>query len=226
MEQKYTAAEIEAVYRAIRERRDVRRGFLPKPLPEITLMRLLEAAQCYPSVGLMQPARFLVIRDPSIRTAICDIFQLANEAAASIYEGEQRKLYGELKLQGLLEAPQHLCVVCDERTRQGHGLGRQSMPKTSIYSVVCAIQNLWLAARAEGIGMGWISIIDPEAVKRLLHIPQGVELVAYLCIGYVDTFAERPDLEQFGWERRRALVSALYSDYFDHPYTELEEKID
>jgi 5,6-dimethylbenzimidazole synthase len=224
MNQKFSPDEMRAVYRAIHERRDVRHGFLPEPLQEATLLRLLEAAQCYPSVGLMQPARFIVIRDQAVRSEVHSIFQKANDAAAAIYEGEQRKLYSELKLQGLLEAPQHLCVVCDGRTTQGYGLGRQSMPETALYSVVCAIQNLWLAARAEGIGVGWVSIVDPAAIKQLLHIPNGVELVAYLCIGYVQEFAPLPDLEHFGWEVRRKLASALRSESFDQPYPQSQEE--
>jgi 5,6-dimethylbenzimidazole synthase len=223
MDQKYSPEEIKAVYRAIRERRDVRRGFLPEPLPESTMLRLLDAAHNYPSVGLMQPARFIVIRDPALRSAAHAIFQRANEAASAIYSGEQGRRYGELKLQGLQEAPQHLCVVSDERSSQGYGLGRHSMPQTSTYSVVCAIQNLWLAARAEGIGVGWVSIFDPAELGALLHLPPGVELVAYLCLGYVDQFAERPDLEHYGWETRRKLTSALRSEYFDRPYLSTEE---
>jgi 5,6-dimethylbenzimidazole synthase len=217
-DQKFSPEEIEAVYRAIRERRDVRHGFLPEPLPESTLLRLLEAAQCYPSVGLMQPARFILIRDQSVRTAMHAIFERANKAASKIYEGEQLALYSELKLQGLLDSPQHLCVVCDQRSTQGRGLGRQSMPETSVYSVVCAVQNLWLAARAEGVGVGWVSIVEPTAVKELLHIPHGVELVAYLCIGYAREFATQPDLEHFGWETRRSLMTALRSESFDQDY--------
>jgi 5,6-dimethylbenzimidazole synthase len=223
MDEKFSPEEIRAVYRAIRERRDVRRGFLSQPIPEAALLRLLEAAHCYPSVGLMQPARFIVIRDQTVRSAMHAIFRRANEAASALYEGVQRKLYDELKLQGLLEAPQHLCVVCDERSTQGHGLGRHSMPQMSTYSVVCAVQNLWLAARAEGIGVGWVSIVDPAALKELLRIPPGVELVAYLCIGYVDQFAERPDLERYGWEKRRELASALRAEYFDQSYPSVKE---
>lgn len=223
MRQEFSPSEIQAVYRAIRERRDVRHGFLPEPLPESTLMRLLEAAQCYPSVGLMQPARFIVIRDQNVRSAAHAIFHRANERASSIYTDERRALYAQLKLQGLLEAPQHLCVVCDENAAQGHGLGRQSMPETSIYSAVCAIQNLWLAARAEGIGVGWVSIIDPDEMKSLLNIPHDVALVAYLCIGYVSSFAARPDLEHYGWETRRNLASALRLESFENPYPTAEE---
>jgi 5,6-dimethylbenzimidazole synthase len=214
----FSVQEIDAVYRAIRERRDVRAGFLPHPVEEATLLRLLDAAHCAPSVGLMQPARFIVIRDQTTRTAVDGIFERANAAAAAIYDDERRQLYGSLKLQGLTEAPQHLCVVCDERSQQGHGLGKHTMPAMPSYSVACAVQNLWLAARAEGIGVGWVSILDPQELKTLLHIPDGVELVAYLAIGYVDRFAERPDLERDGWETRRELASAMRSEFFDRPY--------
>jgi 5,6-dimethylbenzimidazole synthase len=217
---KFSTDEIDAVYRAIRERRDVRSGFLPEPLPESTLLRLLEAAHCAPSVGLMQPARFIVVRDPATRIAVHDIFERANKAASAIYDEPRRQLYGSLKLQGLLEAPQHLCVVCDERSAQGHGLGKQTMPRMPVYSVACAVQNLWIAGRAEGVGVGWVSILDPVELKTLLRIPAEVELVAYLAIGYVEEFAHRPDLERDGWETRRELSSALRSEFFDQPYNE------
>jgi 5,6-dimethylbenzimidazole synthase len=223
---RFSAEELHAVYRAIRERRDVRSGFLPEPLQESTLLRLLEAAHCAPSVGLMQPARFIVIRAEATRIAVHRVFQRANEAASAIYDEQRRQLYGSLKLQGLLEAPQHLCVVCDERSSQGHGLGKQSMPRMPAYSVACAVQNLWIAGRAEGVGVGWVSILDTDELKNLLRIPREVELVAYLAIGYVDQFAERPDLERDGWETRRELSSVLRMEYFDQPYTPAPTAVD
>jgi 5,6-dimethylbenzimidazole synthase len=214
----FSEQERAAIYRAIRERRDVRTGYLPQPIDDATLYRLLTAAHNAPSVGFMQPWRFIVVRDRSLRTAVHRIFQRANGAAANSYSGERKELYGRLKLEGLLEAPQHLCVVCDERSEHGHHLGRHSMPQTSIYSVVCAIQNLWLAARGEGIGVGWVSILDPFEIKELLRIPSGAELVAYLCLGYVKEFADVPDLERHGWEKREELASFVRSEYFDQPY--------
>jgi len=214
----FSIEERAAIYRAIRERRDVRAGYLAQPIEDATLYRLLTAAHHAPSVGFMQPWRFIVVRNLSLRTAVHQIFQRANRAASASYAGERKELYGGLKLEGLLEAPQHLCVVCDERSERGHGLGRHSMPETSIYSVVCAIQNLWLAARAEGIGVGWVSILDPLEVKELLRIPPGAELVAYLCLGYVKEFAQAPDLERQGWEKRGELAGFVRSEYFDQPY--------
>ena len=168
-----------------------------------------------PSVGLMQPWRFIVVRDETQRSKVHEVFLRAREAAAARYAGDRRELYSRLKLEGLLEAPQHLCVVCDANSEQGHALGRHTMPEMPAYSVVCAIQNLWLAARAEGIGVGWVSILDPAAIKDMLRIPAQLELVAYLCIGYVDEFASSPDLERFGWEWRTSLTSVLREEFFD-----------
>ena len=215
----FSPAERAAVYRALRERRDVRVGYLPQPLDDATLYRLLAAAHQAPSVGFMQPWRFIVVRNPVLRAAVHGIFKQANAAAAANYNGNRKEVYAGLKLEGLLEAPQHLCVLCDEQTERGHHLGRHSMPETSIYSVVCAIQNLWLAARTEGIGVGWVSILDPLAIKDLLRIPPAAQLVAYLCLGYVEGFAEVPDLERAGWEKRAELAPLVRADYFDQTYT-------
>lgn len=206
------------VYRAIRERRDVRSGFLPEPLPENVLLRLLEAAHNAPSVGLMQPWRFILIRDEEVRKAVHGIFVQANRKAAECYEGKRAELYRGLKLEGVLEAPQNLCIACDPMSDQGHGLGRQSMPETAIYSAVCAVQNLWLAARAEGVGVGWVSILDTDALKALLGIPAGVVLVAYLCLGYVKRFQPKPELERLGWEQHVNLKDVLRSERYDRTY--------
>lgn len=214
----YSESEKAAIYRVIRERRDVRTGYLPIPVEDATLHRLLSAAHHAPSVGFMQPWRFIVVRDAGLRTAVHDNFLRANAEAAAAYNGDRRDQYSRLRLEGLLDAPQHLCVVCDSESERGHRLGRNSMPETSAYSVACAIQNLWLAARAEGIGVGWVSILDPAAIKALLRIPPQVELVAYLCLGYVEGFAEVPDLERKGWEQRAELASLVKADYFDRPY--------
>jgi 5,6-dimethylbenzimidazole synthase len=207
--------ELEGVYRAIRERRDVRSGFLPEPLADDVLLRLLGAAHNAPSVGLMQPWRFIVIRSLRVRGAVRDIFSQAQKLAADSYEGERGELYRGLKLEGILEAPQNLCIACDPASERGHRLGRQSMPETAIYSAVCAVQNLWLAARAEGIGVGWVSILDPEALKMLLGIPAHMVLVAYLCLGYVDGFEARPQLERLGWEQRVPLADVIRLEHYE-----------
>ena len=207
--------EREGVYRAIRERRDVRSGFLPEALSDEVLLRLLGAAHNAPSVGLMQPWRFLVIRSLQVRCAVRDIFSQAQQVAADSYEGERGELYRGLKLEGILEAPQNVCIACDPVSERGHRLGRQSMPETAIYSAVCAVQNLWLAARAEGIGVGWVSILDPEALKALLGIPAHMVLVAYLCLGYVDGFQVKPELERVGWEQRVPLADVIRLEHFD-----------
>jgi 5,6-dimethylbenzimidazole synthase len=210
----------QAIYRAIRERRDVRRGFLPEPMPDELLCRLLEAAHNAPSVGLMQPWRFIVVRDLGVRRAIHKIFLDANQQALANYEGERQQNYAGLKLEGILEAPQNLCIVCDSQSSQGHQLGRRTMPETALYSAVCAVQNLWLAARAEGIGVGWVSILEPTLLRRALQIPEHVTPVAYLCLGYVEAFAAEPDLERAGWEKRTPLKSVLSLDRYDSGWDE------
>jgi 5,6-dimethylbenzimidazole synthase len=203
-----------AVYRAIGARRDVRRGFIDRPLPDEVLQRLLAAAHSAPSVGLMQPSRFIVIRDLATLTAVHNIFEEVNHKAATTYQGEQRERYAALKLEGILEAPQNLCIVCDTQNERGHKLGRHTMPETAAYSTVCAIQNLWLAARAEGIGVGWVSILDPARLRTLLHIPDHILLVAYLCLGFVDHFETEPELERSGWEKRVPVQTAVCYDVY------------
>lgn len=210
----FNEAERKAVYRVIAERRDVRRGFLDAPLPDDLIGRLLAAAHNAPSVGLMQPSRFIVIRDYGIRRAVHEIFETANRQAINSYSGEQAERYSGLKLEGILEAPQNLCVLCDPGSERGHRLGRQTMPETAVYSTVCAVQNLWLAARSEGVGVGWVSILDPVKLCELLNIPDHLTLVAYLCLGYVEGFASEPDLERFGWERRVDLKTVVSYDRY------------
>jgi 5,6-dimethylbenzimidazole synthase len=212
--------ERRAVYRAIRERRDVRRGFLPEPIPDELLHRLLEAAHNAPSVGLMQPWRFIVVRDIAVRRKVHEIFLKANEQALASYEGEQQQNYAGMKLEGILEAPQNLCIVCDSQSSQGHQLGRRTMPETAIYSVVCAVQNLWLAARAEGVGVGWVSILEPRLLRSALSIPDQITPVAYLCLGYVNAFSTEPDLERSGWEKRAPLTSVLSLDQYGNNWDE------
>jgi 5,6-dimethylbenzimidazole synthase len=222
----FSPGEREGVYRAIRERRDIRSGFRPEPLDHALLRQLLNAAHQAPSVGLMQPWHFVLIENRQRKQAVHDLFLEANRAASSIYEEEKASAYSALKLAGILEAPHNLCVVCDSTGPRGSGLGRQSMPETAIYSAVCAVQNLWLAARAEGVGVGWVSILEPEKVKRLLHIPPSMTLVAYLCIGYVERFREIPELEILNWEARVPLDAVLHYESFSSAGNLLEDRDD
>lgn len=185
----------------VRWRRDVRR-FRPDPVEPHLIERLLTLASYAPSVGLSQPWRFVLVQSPERRQAIGENFSKANKAALGGYAGERQACYARLKLEGLAQAPVHLAVCADETTEQGHGLGRQTMPETIRYSVVAAIQTLWLAARAEGLGLGWVSILEPEAIKSVLDLPQHWTFVAYLCLGWPEEEHDDPELERHGWELR------------------------
>ncbi|MGI4879670.1 MAG: 5,6-dimethylbenzimidazole synthase [Janthinobacterium lividum] len=183
-------------------RRDVRH-FLSDPLPLGLIDTLLDRAACAPSVGNAQPWRFVRVVTPALRLAVIAAADAANAEAAGMYDdNEQRAAYRALKLHGLREAPEHIAVFCDEATADGHGLGRQTMPETLRHSVVLAIHTLWLAARAHGIGLGWVSIVDPAAVTRLLDVPAEWHLVAYLCLGTPVEAAMTPELDRNGWQAR------------------------
>ena len=199
------------LYEAIYGRRDVRR-FRPDPVPDEALRRMLDAAHHAGSVGLMQPWNFLVLRSADVRRRVYEVFRAENEEAAGRYTGERRALYDSLKLQGITEAPLNLAVTCDRNRRGPHVLGRNSTRDTDLYSTCCAVQNLWLAGRAEGVGVGWVSILDPEAVGAILGLPEGVVLVAYLCVGYPVEFRDRPMLEEVGWESRTPLAEVVFED--------------
>ncbi len=199
---KFSNAEREAVYRAIFERRDVRRNFLSSPIPDDVLARLLAAAHHAGSVGFMQPWDFVVVRKVATKRKVKELFHQANAKAASRYKAAKADLYRSLKLEGIEEAPVNLCVTCSRQRAGRHVLGRSTVRDTDLYSTCCAIQNLWLAARAEGIGVGWVSILDHAALKRVLEIPKSIVILAYLCLGYVSDFPTLPDLESAGWRER------------------------
>lgn len=203
------------VYEAIRGRRDVRK-FRPDPVPDEVLVRILEAAHHAGSVGFMQPWNFLVLRSLEVRRKIFEAFDRENARAAANYSGDRRSLYDSLKLQGILDAPMNLVVTCDRERGGPHVLGRNTIVDTDMYSTCCAIQNLWLSARAEGVGVGWVSIFDPTAVKSLLNIPEAVLLVGYLCVGYPVEFDERPVLEKVGWRDRLPLRELVFEDSWGH----------
>ncbi|HEV2098997.1 MAG TPA: 5,6-dimethylbenzimidazole synthase [Stellaceae bacterium] len=187
-------------------RRDVRR-FRRAPLPRGVLDRLIELAALAPSVGLSQPWRFVVVDDPACREEVRRNFAAANAMALAAQEPGRVARYAQLKLAGLDEAPCHLAVFADRGTAQGHGLGRHTMPEMADYSAVTAVHTLWLAARAEGIGMGWVSILDPAALGAILDVPPEWKLIGYFCLGYPAEEEDMPLLQTVGWETRRAAPS-------------------
>ncbi|HTW82893.1 MAG TPA: 5,6-dimethylbenzimidazole synthase [Candidatus Sulfotelmatobacter sp.] len=191
--------------RLLHLRRDVRR-FARDPLAPGAIDELLEAARCAPSVGYSQPWRFVLVEGEAARAAVAASFRAANADALSGYAGEDARRYAGLKLAGLDDAPVQLAVFTDEATAVGRGLGRATMPETLAYSTVAAVQNLWLAARARGLGVGWVSILDPASVTSALDVPPAWRLTAYLCIGYPIELSGTPELERAGWETRRELV--------------------
>jgi 5,6-dimethylbenzimidazole synthase len=182
-------------------RRDVRR-FRRDPVDPVLMGQLLELASHAPSVGHCQPWRFVLVESAERRELVKSSFARANAKALENYEGEQQAKYARLKLEGLEAAPVHLAVFADEATQVGSGLGRRTMPETLHYSVVGAIQTLWLAARAEGLGMGWISILEPEIVRDALDVPASWSLVAYLCIGRPVEEHLDPELERYRWQSK------------------------
>ncbi len=184
-------------------RRDVR-AFRRDPLPDGAIERLISIACLSPSVGLSEPWRFVIVADPARRAAIRANFAAANAEALSEQEVTRRALYARLKLAGLDDAPAHIAVFADAGDGQGHGLGRQTMPESINYSVAIAIHTLWLAARIDGIGLGWVSILDPAPLNGLLDVPQAWRLIGYLCLGYPVETDDCPRLQRDGWERRRA----------------------
>jgi len=215
----YTADEQSAIYKVIAERRDMRH-FLPTPIAPEVLTRLLHAAHHAPSVGLMQPWRFIRISDANIRQAI---YQLVNQermhTAQAIGEYENTARMAEfmrLKVEGILECGELLvATLCDKREQ--HIFGRRTLPEMDIASVSCAIQNLWLAARAEGIGMGWVSLFDPVQLASLLNIPNGAKPIAILCLGHVNTFYKAPMLVEEQWATEKPLSEMLMENHWDEP---------
>lgn len=190
-------------------RRDVRR-FRSEPLPDGTLERLIETACLAPSVGLSQPWRFVIVDDPTRRRAVIEDFTACNADALNAYAGEWATRYATLKLAGLKEAPSHLAVFADRGTEQGQGLGRRTMPEMVEYSVVTAVYTMWLAARAEGIGMGWVSILDPACIGRILDVPESWRFIGYFCLGYPLAESDAPELERAGWEKRSCPQAFIY----------------
>ncbi len=205
----FSEKERAAIYKCIYNRRDVRGEFLSEPIPDDVLIRVLLAAHHAPSVGFMQPWDFIVVRSSDVKESLYEAFQQANQEAAALFDAERTAKYGSLKLEGLREAPVLICVTCDRDRAGPVVLGRTHQPDMDIYSSVCAVQNLWLAARAEGVGVGWVSIIRPERLKSILAIPNEIIPIALLCLGYTSLFHPTPDLERQGWATRTNLADVV-----------------
>lgn len=217
---KISEHERDSLYKTIYARRDVRSEFLDTPIEDDVLLRMLNAAHHAPSVGFMQPWDFIVVRSLESRTTIKNAFDRANEDGATQFSGERADQYRSLKLEGILEAPLGVVVTCD-RTRTGNVvLGRTTNPEMDLYSAACAVQTLWLAARAENIGMGWVSILDHDDLRSALGIPEHIQPIAYCCMGYTARFHDTPDLERKGWLPRRELGDLLHFEQWNNRSSE------
>lgn len=215
------------VYEAIMTRRDVRSWFDSRPIPDAVLARILNAAHHAPSVGYSQPWNFIIIKDATIRGKIKALFEEERVRFGVGLEDKKKPIYDVLKLEGIMESPINIAVTCDSSRFGPNVLGRSTMPETSAYSSVLAAGNIWLAARAEGIGTGWVSIFNKQKVKEVLEIPDSVELVAYLCLGYVEKFPDLPELEEKGWNRRTKLADLVFGDTWGHDVSDgLRSKIE
>ena len=208
----FTQEARDAIYHAIFSRRDVRGQFLPTPVPDEVLSRILTAAHHAPSVGFMQPWNFLVVRSQDTKRRVQGAFAKAHAEAAGMFEGDKRSTYQKLKLEGIIESPVGICITCDRERTGPVVVGRTHMKTMDLYSSVCAVQNLWLAARAEGLGVGWVSIFHQADLQEALGIPKGITPIAYLCVGYVSHFHAKPELETAGWLPRLPIEDLVYFD--------------
>ncbi|MEV4504583.1 nicotinate-nucleotide--dimethylbenzimidazole phosphoribosyltransferase [Streptomyces klenkii] len=210
----YGDAEREAVHRVMRERRDIRNGFRTDPIPHEVLLRVLEAAHTAPSVGHSQPWDFVVIRSAETRQAMHELAQRQRDAYAKSLPKGRAKQFKELKIEAILETPVNIVVTADPTRGGRHTLGRHTQPQMAPYSSALAVENLWLAARAEGLGVGWVSFFDEREMVRALGLPDHLEVVAYLCVGYVDEFPDEPELMQAGWSKRRPLSWVVHEEEY------------
>jgi len=215
MSNNFNEQEKDGLYKAIFSRRDVRSHFTSEPIDDEILTRILNAAHHAPSVGFSQPWNFILIKNEETRKKIKESFILENKKASELVEDPKKSKYLSLKLEGILESAINLCVTYDPTKFGPFVIGRTSIPEAGIYSVCCAIQNLWLASRAEGIGVGWVSILSNEELKKTLNLPARVVPIAYLCLGHVTEFAEKPDLEIKGWLSRLKLDDVVYYEKWE-----------
>jgi len=210
MAEEFTDEEKKGLYKAIHSRRDVRSHFTSKPIEDEILSRILNAAHHAPSVGFSQPWNFILIKDKNTKSRIKKSFDEEKDRSSKLVEEPKKSKYLSFKLEGILESPVNLCVTYDPTKFGPFVIGRSSIPEAGLYSVCCTIQNLWLSARSEGVGLGWVSILSNEVLKEVLELPEHVVPVAYLCLGYVDEFATKPDLETAGWLPRLDLKDVIY----------------
>lgn len=209
----FSSAEQHILQRILMARRDVRGNrFCADPIADNDLHTIMQAATWAPSVGFSQPWEFVLITDPAIRQQVADSFAAENAKARHLFRDEKQRQYQQLKLEGIKEAPLNIAVFY--KPSQQPVLGQTSMVEPGEYSVVCAVQNMWLMARALNIGMGWVSILDPDAVKRIVNAPADYKLVAYLCLGYVREFLNQPELEILQWEQRKSLDAIVHRETF------------
>ncbi len=209
----FTLREQQTLENIMLQRRDVRgNNFTNQPIADEELDKILAAATMAPSVGFSQPWEFVIINDKKVKQQIGENFKAENEKAQKLFLDKKRDLYAKLKLEGILEAPINLAVFYKPSTTPV--LGQTSIDEVGEYSVVCAIQNMWLMARALNIGMGWVSILNPDSVKKILKAPSENKLVAYLCIGYVKEFFDKPELEKLKWNERKPLESSIFRDTY------------
>ena len=210
MTEEFTGEEKKGLYKAIYSRRDVRSHFTSRSIENDVLARILNAAHHAPSVGFSQPWNFILIKEMLTKKKIKDSFEEEKNRSAKLIEEPKRSKYLSFKLEGILESPINLCVTYDPSKFGPFVIGRTSIPEAGLYSVCCAIQNLWLAARTEGVGLGWVSILSNDTLKEVLELPEHIVPIAYLCLGYVDEFAQKPDLETAGWLPRLDLKDVVY----------------
>lgn len=206
----FSEDEKSGLYKAIYSRRDVRSHFISKPIDEKVLSKILHAAHHAPSVGFSQPWNFILIKDYETRQKIKKSFEMEKEHSSKLVEEPRRSKYLSFKLEGILDSPLNICVTYDPSKFGPFVIGRSSIPETGMYSVCCAVQNLWLAARSENVGVGWVSILSNATLKGVLQLPDHVIPIAYLCLGYVNEFATKPDLESVGWLSRQKLDDVVF----------------
>lgn len=211
----FTEEEKEGLYKSIYTRRDVR-TFLSDPIPEETIMKLLNAAHHGPSVGFMQPWNFIIISTDKVKERLAWAADKERRALAIHYEDTRQDEFLNLKIEGIKQAPITICVTCDPTRGGSHVLGRNSIPETDIMSVACAIQNMWLAACVEGLAMGWVSFYKKNDVRDILGIPPHIDPVALLSIGFTENYPEKPILETANWEKRRSLNNLIFSETWGH----------